>query len=212
MFLGTSLELLRRWSSSGHFDWFFCEDATTSDGALYFWSYVYYLSKYYETRWCFQVFIYNPSFGASTEFSASCNRYIPGIKAVYTANWVIGCSLKPTARTKNKPMIATSTRKCWTLSWFFSRRAEFLTSSYKSIIMQLWFLWLGYGVRLSNHCNGVAYSSTHWCMWLCLLTGWWFQIFIYIFSPLFIIWGRCSSILTSIFFRVGEKPATIVGP
>eukprot|EP00434_Breviolum_minutum_P022165 symbB.v1.2.019569.t1/scaffold1591.1/size184449/5 len=39
MFLGTSLELLRRWSSSGHFDWFFCEDATTSDGALYFWSY-----------------------------------------------------------------------------------------------------------------------------------------------------------------------------
>lgn len=63
MFLGTSLELLRRWSSSGHFDWFFCEDATTSDGALYFWSYVYYLSKYYETRWCFQILICNPIFG-----------------------------------------------------------------------------------------------------------------------------------------------------
>ena len=48
---------------------------------------------------------------ASTEFSASCNRYIPRIKAVYTANWVIICHLKPTARTKNKPMIATSNQE-----------------------------------------------------------------------------------------------------
>jgi hypothetical protein len=45
MFLGTLLELLRRWSSSGSFDWFFCEDVRQSLGPLYFWSYVYYLSK-----------------------------------------------------------------------------------------------------------------------------------------------------------------------
>mmetsp|Transcript_48643 Transcript_48643/g.77474 ORF Transcript_48643/g.77474 Transcript_48643/m.77474 type:complete len:250 (+) Transcript_48643:33-782(+) len=49
MFLGTSLELLRRFRRSGSFDWFFCEDLQQSaEGPLYFWSYVYYLSKYYE--------------------------------------------------------------------------------------------------------------------------------------------------------------------
>ena len=48
MFLGTLLELLRRWSNSGSSDWFFCENVRESAGALYFWSYVYYLSKYYE--------------------------------------------------------------------------------------------------------------------------------------------------------------------
>ena len=47
MFLGTSLELLRRFRRSGSFDWFFCEDLQQSaEGPLYFWSYVYYLSKY----------------------------------------------------------------------------------------------------------------------------------------------------------------------
>ena len=48
MLLGTVLELHRRWSSSGSFDWFFCEAATESNGPLFFWSYIYYLSKYYE--------------------------------------------------------------------------------------------------------------------------------------------------------------------
>ena len=78
-----------------------------------------------------------------------------------------------------------ATRKCWTLSWFFSRRAEFLISSYKSIIMQLLFLWLGYGVRLSNHCNGVAYSSTHWCMWLCILAKNDLELGDFLFQPFF---------------------------
>ena len=49
MMLGTVLELHRRWSSSGSFEWFVCEaPATQSKGPLFFWSYVYYLSKYYE--------------------------------------------------------------------------------------------------------------------------------------------------------------------
>ncbi|CAK8986089.1 unnamed protein product [Durusdinium trenchii] len=49
MFLGTVLELLRRWSTSHDFQWFFCEDPKAlAVGPLYFWSYVYYLSKYYE--------------------------------------------------------------------------------------------------------------------------------------------------------------------
>lgn len=46
MFLGTLVELLRRWSAAGSFDWFFCEDAVASNGPLYFWSYVYYLSNW----------------------------------------------------------------------------------------------------------------------------------------------------------------------
>ena len=48
MLLGTLFELNRRWASSGDFGWFFCEAATESNGPLFFWSYVYYLSKYYE--------------------------------------------------------------------------------------------------------------------------------------------------------------------
>mmetsp|Transcript_23390 Transcript_23390/g.44006 ORF Transcript_23390/g.44006 Transcript_23390/m.44006 type:complete len:253 (+) Transcript_23390:27-785(+) len=49
MFVGTLFELTRRYSSSGTFDWFFCEaPSAQSDGPLYFWSYVYYMSKYYE--------------------------------------------------------------------------------------------------------------------------------------------------------------------
>ena len=46
MFLGTSLELVRRWSIGGSGEWFFCEDRRSTKGPLYFWSYVYYLSKY----------------------------------------------------------------------------------------------------------------------------------------------------------------------
>ena len=49
MFLGTSLELLNRWSKDMNGDWFFCEDPNAAAvGPLYFWSYIYYLSKYYE--------------------------------------------------------------------------------------------------------------------------------------------------------------------
>mmetsp|Transcript_52377 Transcript_52377/g.145147 ORF Transcript_52377/g.145147 Transcript_52377/m.145147 type:complete len:266 (-) Transcript_52377:122-919(-) len=48
MFLGTLFELQRRYASSGTFLWFFCEDAAVAQGSLYFWTYVYYLSKYYE--------------------------------------------------------------------------------------------------------------------------------------------------------------------
>ena len=49
MLLGTLFELNRRWASSGDLGWFFCEASTTeSNGPLFFWSYVYYLSKYYE--------------------------------------------------------------------------------------------------------------------------------------------------------------------
>ena len=204
MFLGTSLELLRRWSSSGHFDWFFCEDATTSDGALYFWSYVYYLSKYYETRWCFQVFIYNPIFGASTEFSASCNRYIPGIKAVYTANWMIRCYLKPTARTKNKPMIATSNQEMLDTVLVLlqkSRVPHFKLQVYHhaAVVPMAW-LWCE--TQQSLQWGGLLFNTlVHVIMYLDWVVA--TQIFIYIFSPLFIIWGRCSSILTSILFPMG---------
>ncbi|CAE8623799.1 unnamed protein product [Polarella glacialis] len=49
MFVGTILELQSRFRSSGSLEWFFCESMTArADGALYFWSYIYYLSKYYE--------------------------------------------------------------------------------------------------------------------------------------------------------------------
>jgi len=48
MLLGTAVELQRRYAHSGTVAWFVCEDATASSGPLYFWSYIYYLSKYYE--------------------------------------------------------------------------------------------------------------------------------------------------------------------
>jgi fatty acid elongase 3 len=48
MFLGTAFELQRRYAQSGTAVWFCCESATKSSGPLYFWSYVYYLSKFYE--------------------------------------------------------------------------------------------------------------------------------------------------------------------
>ena len=50
MALGTLLEVYRRASSDAEGTrWLFCERASTAPtGALWFWSYVYYLSKYYE--------------------------------------------------------------------------------------------------------------------------------------------------------------------
>lgn len=49
MFCGTLLELLRRWLQSGELEWLFCEDERAlARGPLYFWTYIYYLSKYYE--------------------------------------------------------------------------------------------------------------------------------------------------------------------
>ena len=48
MFVGTLYELLMRGQREGAY-WFFCEGtATEPRGPLFFWSYVYYLSKYYE--------------------------------------------------------------------------------------------------------------------------------------------------------------------
>lgn len=50
MLLGTLVELFRRSATEGgEFWWFVCEDVKTkSEGALWFWAYVYYLSKFYE--------------------------------------------------------------------------------------------------------------------------------------------------------------------
>jgi len=49
MTLGTGLEVVRRSSVEGSSRWLFCEAPSTEPrGALWFWSYVYYLSKYYE--------------------------------------------------------------------------------------------------------------------------------------------------------------------
>jgi hypothetical protein len=48
MFVGTLSELLRRRETEST-RWMFCEDpAMKPTGSLYFWSYLYYLSKYYE--------------------------------------------------------------------------------------------------------------------------------------------------------------------
>ena len=49
MFAGTLLETVRRSNEEGSARWLFCEDVKTeARGGLWFWSYVYYLSKYYE--------------------------------------------------------------------------------------------------------------------------------------------------------------------
>jgi len=50
MMLGTIFELYRRsMASNGDNWWFVCEDmATQSKGPLFFWAYIYYLSKFYE--------------------------------------------------------------------------------------------------------------------------------------------------------------------
>ena len=48
MFLGCTWEVIQRLHAEGS-EWFFCEHASTrSTGRLFFWSYVYYLSKFYE--------------------------------------------------------------------------------------------------------------------------------------------------------------------
>jgi fatty acid elongase 3 len=49
MTLGTGLEVVRRSRLEGSSRWLICEAPSTEPrGALWFWSYVYYLSKYYE--------------------------------------------------------------------------------------------------------------------------------------------------------------------
>ena len=49
MFLGCAVEVVRRTAAEGSMRWLVCEPrANSSDGGLYFWSYMYYLSKYYE--------------------------------------------------------------------------------------------------------------------------------------------------------------------
>jgi len=49
MFFGCACEMLRRALASGDATWIFCEDpAAEAEGPLYFWSYMFYISKYYE--------------------------------------------------------------------------------------------------------------------------------------------------------------------
>lgn len=49
MVVGTAYELYRRYTHTKTIEWFFCENQNTpSRGPLLFWSYVYYLSKFYE--------------------------------------------------------------------------------------------------------------------------------------------------------------------
>jgi hypothetical protein len=49
MMVGTMYEVWARSVSESSYHWFFCESSSTkSVGPLFFWSYVYYLSKYYE--------------------------------------------------------------------------------------------------------------------------------------------------------------------
>jgi len=52
MFVGCSLALLARYETEqGQFEWFFCNpvsaEQSPASGQLYFWSYIYYLSKYF---------------------------------------------------------------------------------------------------------------------------------------------------------------------
>jgi len=49
MFFGCAVEVVRRWRAEGSTFWMFCErEGASATGTLYFWSYIYYLSKYYE--------------------------------------------------------------------------------------------------------------------------------------------------------------------
>lgn len=49
MFIGCLVEVLRRSYNEQSLRWLICEPTTeSSNGGLYFWSYMYYLSKYYE--------------------------------------------------------------------------------------------------------------------------------------------------------------------
>ena len=49
MFVGCLYEVVRRTRTEGDVAWMFCENPTTpASGRLFFWSYVYYISKFYE--------------------------------------------------------------------------------------------------------------------------------------------------------------------
>lgn len=50
MFVGCLSEVFNRWESDGSIEWFLCEvpSSAPTKGPLFFWSYIYYLSKYYE--------------------------------------------------------------------------------------------------------------------------------------------------------------------
>lgn len=49
MLLGCASEVIRRGTTESSFEFVLCENpATSATGPLFFWSYVYYLSKYYE--------------------------------------------------------------------------------------------------------------------------------------------------------------------
>jgi hypothetical protein len=49
IFIGCSYEVIARSMKEGSVDWLFCEHSTTkATGALFFYSYIYYMSKYYE--------------------------------------------------------------------------------------------------------------------------------------------------------------------
>jgi fatty acid elongase 3 len=49
MFVGCGYEAFSRWGQAGDMGWVLCEaEGAKAEGALFFWSYMYYLSKYYE--------------------------------------------------------------------------------------------------------------------------------------------------------------------
>mmetsp|Transcript_108482 Transcript_108482/g.212571 ORF Transcript_108482/g.212571 Transcript_108482/m.212571 type:complete len:254 (+) Transcript_108482:64-825(+) len=50
MFVGCLREMLARLRTTDNYDWLFCEEPgpATGSGPLYFWSYMFYVSKYYE--------------------------------------------------------------------------------------------------------------------------------------------------------------------
>jgi len=49
MFAGCLAEMIRRAQREGNWDWMFCESRQRrATGPLYFWSYIFYISKYYE--------------------------------------------------------------------------------------------------------------------------------------------------------------------
>jgi len=49
MFAGCLAEMIRRAQREGNWDWMFCESPQSrATGPLYFWSYIFYISKYYE--------------------------------------------------------------------------------------------------------------------------------------------------------------------
>lgn len=48
MFCGCAYELFARRQQAQTWDWLFCEDMSVAKGPLYFWTYIFYISKYYE--------------------------------------------------------------------------------------------------------------------------------------------------------------------